>query len=217
MTQDIEKFKDYERAHWRFFLELEQEMLATRKYVDFDEKNFSTFSIEYLKLFQAVCGEIDILGKVIAQELDSSFKPDDGKNNIFKWWFIVQSWFDNQKSIEFCRMASFQPWAGFEVEQYRDSRGAIRYRLKSGSQTPSWWRAYTSVKHQRTLKDSSGNLNYTKANLGNLCNAFSALYLLEKAFLSELGNKEALAKMGNSVLFEPMSQSYVKGSTLIIG
>lgn len=42
--------------------------------------------MEYLKLFQAVCSEIDVVGKALASIVDSSFKPtkDSGIN---EWWY----------------------------------------------------------------------------------------------------------------------------------
>ena len=53
-----------------------------------------------------------------------------------------------------------------------------------------WWTAYNKVKHQRTTLDESTNLiNFTKANLLNVSNAYAALYLLEKTYLSAIADK----------------------------
>ena len=59
------------KSYWNYYLELEQQLYDIRKYVDFDRKNNNTFSIEFLKLLQAVCSEIDVVAKVIANYIDN--------------------------------------------------------------------------------------------------------------------------------------------------
>ena len=86
-------FKAFIKNYWKYFRELEGEFLQTRKYVEFCEENNATFSIEYLKLYQAVCSEIDVVGKAMAKVANDSFKPDDKQNNIYKWWFEIQDVF----------------------------------------------------------------------------------------------------------------------------
>lgn len=75
-------FNAFIRGYWEYYRELEDEFLVTRRYVAFDEENYSVYSIEYLKLYQAVCGEVDTLGKEIAHMVNEEFKPDDKQNNI---------------------------------------------------------------------------------------------------------------------------------------
>ena len=60
---DTDLFKAFIKNYWEYFRELEAEFLQTRKYVEFCKENNATFSIEYLKLYQAVCSEIDVVGK----------------------------------------------------------------------------------------------------------------------------------------------------------
>ena len=47
------------RSYWNYYIELEDQLLATKRFVDFSDANFKTFSIEYLKLLQATRSEID--------------------------------------------------------------------------------------------------------------------------------------------------------------
>lgn len=208
----MSKFTQFIKNYWQYYRELEDELLATRKCVDFYKENYKSFSVEYLKLFQAICGEIDVLGKTMAGEVNSDFKADDTKNNILKWWYEVKGhyqffWEMRTKErpeplidveITFINDENIKPWAGFETEKYTDSRGAIRIRHKEGCKTPKWWRDYTIVKHSRTLpiKDDPDKTNYFKANLGNTLSAFAALYILEKAYMAEVGSvneREAFA------------------------
>ena len=58
-SEHANKFQEIERSYWRYYCELEQEMLQTRRFVDFNKEIFKAYSLEYLKLYQAVCGEID--------------------------------------------------------------------------------------------------------------------------------------------------------------
>ncbi len=221
MQIDIERFEINERTHWRYYLELEEELLSTRKYVDFDPANFHTFSVEYLKLYQAFCSEIDAFGKILAAEMNPQFVPGDSKNNILKWWYEIQPWYQgiNNKAVQFCRSFDIEPWADFEVEQYQDRKGIIRYRVLNPNvnHIPTWWKAYTDVKHQRSLKDARGNLNYQKANLGNLCQAVAALYVLEKNYFDQVGDAKSKAYMGNSEIFQPRYSTYEEAGILYVG
>ena len=67
------------------------------------------------------------------------------------------------------------------------------------------------MKHSRTLPIKGGDAsttaraktNYSKANLGNTLHAFAALYVLEKAYMAEVGElSEREAFAGMSELFE---------------
>ena len=73
ISKSHDTFESFIKHYWQYYKELEDEIIATRRYVDFDQGNFSTFSVEYLKLYQTICSEIDVLGKAIAHEID----PED--------------------------------------------------------------------------------------------------------------------------------------------
>lgn len=198
-------FSGVERNYWEYYRELEEDFLATRKYVSFHEANSSTFSLEYLKLFQAVCSEIDVVGKAMAAACNPEFKPEDGQNNIHKWWFEVQGVYrcydgpgpavsgtggtrlaDCSRSL--LGRVELQPWLGYETEWYTAKDDSRRCRAK-GSSTPKWWSDYNKVKHSRVavaLQDGK-SANYARANLGNLMSAFAGLHVLERAFLEATG------------------------------
>lgn len=213
------EFEQFINSYWQYYRELEDEFLATRKYVDFYAENNDTFSVEYLKLFQAVCGEIDMLGKEMAMGRNPSFKPADSKNNILKWWYEIQEeylFYDDIGSksnpqilkdteVSFLYGGIKKPWEDFTVETYRDTKGSLRYRCKDGCNNPSWWKDYNLVKHSRTLaiKDDPNKINYFKANMGNTLSAFAALYTLEKAYMAVIGTRrEREAFADGSRLFE---------------
>ena len=214
------------KNYWEYYRELEDDLLATRKYVAFDELNSGTFSMEYLKLFQAACSEIDVLGKAMASHVNPAFKPDDKQNNINKWWFEVQGAYRCYDSVldaaegiggtplPNCRRLCLgrfevQPWKGFGTEWRmvtdRTGRTSNRCLLKSGCSTPRWWSDYNKVKHGRALDSGSGAHvpNYHKANLGNVIAAFAALHVLETSFMQSVGTADELQAFGDvSRLFE---------------
>lgn len=93
IVKDAKMFTQFEKNYWQYFLELEEQLLSTKRYVSFDHANFKTFSTEYLKLLEAICSEIDIVGKEIAHQIDSDFKIDDDHNSIQKWRYKIQDWY----------------------------------------------------------------------------------------------------------------------------
>ncbi len=225
-------FNAFIRGYWEYYRELEDEFLATRRYVAFDEENYSVYSIEYLKLYQAVCGEVDTLGKEIAHMVNEEFKPDDKQNNILKWWFEIQSgnWlaakldgqsevagFDSPLSSASCTFLGrheIVPWDGYETEWFLDKKNRRRCRLVPGKTVPSWWSSYNHIKHNRTsFSSGSGKTNYSEANLGNLINAFAGLYILESSYMEFLGTADDIESFADeSRLF--VEKKYVTSSEI---
>lgn len=223
IKRDTGLFKQFLRNYWEYYRELEKDFLSIRKYVSICEDNSNTYSIEILKLYQAVCSEIDVLGKAMAQLINPLFKPENTKNNIYKWWYEIQDYYmlteapytfinPNPNPLRIglreyrCRLLDlldFQPWIGFSVEIRRGKKKNY-YAPVTESKTPGWWTDYNKVKHTRTLltSEKGEKTNYSKANLGNLCNAFAALYILEKAVIDTIGTEDDLTRfLDHSVLF----------------
>lgn len=222
ISKNHDKYDDFIKNYWQYFRELEDEILATRRYVDFQSDNYGTFSVEYLKLYQAICSEVDVIGKEIAQDVDSSFVPSEKQNNIYKWWLVIQddlrfpvwdentlNWGEPEKlryaKVEFINDDTITPWEKFETEIRPDKNGVNRTELVKGSEVPNWWSGYNKVKHQRTSKinKNSNKTNYSKANLGNVIESIAALYILEKSYMHAIGTKNDIEGFANhSRLFE---------------
>ena len=185
MSQEL--FNRFMRSYWDYYLELEDQFLKTKKYVAFDIYNKNTYSIEFLKLMQAVCSEIDVVAKEIASALEPSFKIDNS-TNIQKWGYVLQNKLPQILSSEvvFNHDIRVTPWTNWIYEQYRDKNNALRYRLKGNAKTPSWWRDYNAAKHRRTEIRGDGYTNFTKANFLNLINCYAALYILENEYVLSL-------------------------------
>ena len=183
------------RSYWNYYVELEEQLISTKRFVDFDKSNNKTFSVEYLKLLQATCSEIDVVAKIMAEWFDPDFKAIDNKN-MQKWGFVIQNHIPNigTFAVRFNNDYELIPWRNWKYEKYQDAENHTRYRLLSGCETPCWWTAYNKVKHERTSAYRNGQTNYVRANLGNLISAMAALYILEMLFLSSLSGN------GNSVI-----------------
>ena len=186
------------KSYWNYYIELEDQLLETKKYVDFDESNYKTFSVEYLKLLQATCSEIDVVGKIIAEYYDNSFKKVENKN-IQKWGLLVHSAFPEieTSTVSFLNDKEIAPWTNWDYETYYDKGNKFRYRLKDGKKTPAWWMAYNKVKHERTSPYKEGKTNYSRANLENLILAMAALYIIEMKFIKRLSSDGTTADVIN--------------------
>ncbi len=159
IAKNHEKFKIFIKTYWQYFKELENEIIETRRYVDFLPDNYGTFSVEYLKLYQAICSEIDVIGKSVAGELDAGFKPEEKQNNIYKWWLVIQdeltfpSWNDVNFSWDYTSLTTaiveFEdeqiiPWKNFRTEIRPDKNGVNHTEVVKGMKVPSWWSSYNN-------------------------------------------------------------------------
>ena len=198
------------RSYWDYYLELEDQFLKTKKYVAFDEYNKKTYSVEFLKLLQAVCSEIDVVAKEIASKIDADFVVDRN-TTIQKWGFVLQNKMPQilNSQVIFNHNIRVCPWTNWEYEKFHDKKGSLRYRLKGKTKTPSWWTAYNAVKHRRTNVSKDGVINYTEANLYNLINSFAALYILENEYMCTLrGEQEPVNGIDESKLFQPYFENF---------
>lgn len=213
-----EVFRHIERDYWEYYRELEAEFIQMRKYVDFTADNFNTYSVELLKLFQAVCSEIDAIGKAMATLINPEFKPNDKSNNIYKWWYIIQDEYyvtdsyagvfkeQREPTIRlsecthvFCDSFEICAWDNFRIEIREDRHGRKRHELVKGCKVPKWWSDYNKIKHNRMAIVYGNNscCNYYRANLENVCNSFAALYTLEKSLMESVGTKNDLEAFYN--------------------
>lgn len=172
------------KEYWNYYIELESQVCKTRRYVSFDTANYSTYSVEYIQLLQAICSEIDVVGKVIAQHSNHDFKVDKS-TNINKWGIEVQTAFNNinTKTIYFDNAVEIVPFDRWRYQRKEENKRIV---LSEGAQAPFWWTAYNKVKHSRTSIDNDV-ANYKKANLKNVIYSLGALYILEHFLLSTYG------------------------------
>lgn len=182
--------QEYNTKVWAFYLCLEKDFIETLNYVEFAEDNFSTYSIEFERLLLAICSEVDVLCKLLCKEITPMKSPEKileyadilCRYNDFS---ICKVCFERTKEI-------FTPFIDLTI-----------------TESPSWWKAYNKVKHQRT-----DNNNHKKGNLKNVFKALSALYALNRYYCREIAT--------SSVFNEPTPKSQLFSmvgwqSTITIG
>lgn len=214
-------FEDFIKGYWDYYLELESRIEETRRFVEYDSVNFKTFSSNYNLLFQAICSEIDVVGKEIASYFDKSFSSKEELNSINKWWFVIQNNIPEVfQEIKFSDSFLLSPWENYKVDKKeikKNINGELRlvttYNLKKKANgitysTPKWWNAYNKVKHER-LRIDDNNRNYTKANFNNISNSIAALFLLEFEFIKIIGQTSERKICGTSKLFD-MGDFYIQ-------
>jgi hypothetical protein len=166
---------EFLQRYWNYYLLLEKDFLYTERYVAIDELNFNSYSNEYIKQYQTICSEIDVIAKSFCKELDSHFRG----STIDVYCKVIV---DNNSDFS-CRIIKVKnknieitPWRNwnYTVEVQRD--GTIR----PVADNPNWWKKYNKIKHNRTTINNETGLPYYKlANQENTLNALAALFQLE--------------------------------------
>lgn len=194
--------RKFVKSYWNYYLELEQQVWDTRRYVDFNKKNNNTFSMEYLKLLQAICSEIDVLAKVIASYLDPNFKGI----KINHWGYALQQAYSEIQTtaVAFNDDYLIQPWRNwyYEMPEKEDASKKQTPKLKAKAKNPQWWTSYNKSKHERTSMYNNTSTNYERANLKHVTESLAALYIIEKWFAEYIFAKEGIVvEMEQSILF----------------
>ncbi|MDD4251411.1 MAG: hypothetical protein PHX27_04435, partial [Candidatus ainarchaeum sp.] len=167
MRLDLVNESDFVKHYWKYFISLKKCFLETENFVFIDKENFKTFSLEYDKIFQSICSEIDVILKTICKIFDANSNAD--KMNKYK-------------SV----LNKYLP----KINEEKVLIGNTNVTLKpfenwTKNLAPEWWTCYNKVKHERTTTCTKTNSPFYKkqyfkaANLENTLNALSALYILE--------------------------------------
>lgn len=185
--------EEFCRLHWSYYLVLERDFLDTERYISFDLgdnytynqqvvtdfANSNVFSNEFIKQYQTICSEIDVILKSICKELgnsDSNCMPAYTEIILKKWNMLP-----NQKvRMNAIKLQPFQNW-----------------KSKPNYNSPDWWIPYNNVKHERLA-------NFRSANLKNVVNALAGLYILELYLIKFIGDRDKDVDVPDSVskLFE---------------
>lgn len=180
--------QEYERTYWKYYLNLENDFLNTEKYVAIDANNKNAFSIEYMKILQMVCSEVDVVAKSFCKEIDTSFKGDKINQYCKK---ITMEYTDFSKdSVHFLLgNIDMTPWSGWTFVEKNTNDG----KKKIYSNNPLWWKNHNEIKHNRT-SFKGGKQNYKKANQNNVIYALAALFQVEMYFYNLLADNENLER-----------------------
>lgn len=175
MTRD-----EFCATFWRYYLMLESDYKETELFVEpnlgencsystssgniHDFGNSRTYSLNFVKLLNVICAEVDAISRSICKELLG--KHVDNMKGFAKE--ILKIWPDIvQQEVEYYYKI-LKPFEGWKATDKKS--------------TPKWWSAYTSCKHGREE-------NFQEANLKNVVNALAGLYILELYYVREIGTR----------------------------
>lgn len=156
-------YNEFISNYWNYYLILEERVISSFRYVELNENNFKTYSIEFLSLLLSIGSEVDVAFKEV---LNIS---NDNKSGIKKYLNGVSQ---NHPEI-------------IEIE-VKTITGNIKFKpfMTDKSGTLQWWKIYNSLKHNRTEKYQDATLQYVLYALGGLFALemyhFKQMYLANK-------------------------------------
>lgn len=178
---------------WEYYLVLENDFLETERYVSFElgenlfcdsnescnTENSKVYSDEYVKQYQAICSEIDVVMKQICKEIHNN----DNVKSIPEYAKLILNDCPEivLQKVKVKHKFELQP---FKIWKIKDET--------SDYKSPNWWTDYNDVKHHRLE-------NYKKGNLKNVINALAGLYILELYFVRKIGNTNNEKDVPNDV------------------
>jgi hypothetical protein len=136
--------------HWQFFESVDDELYGLSRVIDFDPKNYSTFSVDLSRLYLSICSEIDVVAKLLCYRIDSCTSA----KNINEYRALITGKYKYFSAFRI-EMPSygldFEPWASW-----------------SSGTNPTWWDGYNRVKRERSR-------HFSDANLGNVLRSAAGL------------------------------------------
>ena len=141
--------------HWNYFLALESDLEQVSRYIEFDRKNFQTYSIELAHLLLAASSEVDVIAKGICGYLESTSPA----GNIDHYREII-----NRHLPGFRKEFVYVPRFNIKLKPW------INWNKRKKKENPLWWHSYNKVKHER-------NEYFAEANLKNVLNSVGGLLI----------------------------------------
>ena len=166
---------------------MEEDLVHLARYIEFNEENFPTYSIELASLLLGAGSEIDVVAKQICRKINPSSKA----KNIWNY--------GNQIAAALPTVGEFKlilPKYGLDLQPWENWSTKPR-------KNPFWWQSYNDVKHNR-------HKHFSEANLMNSLNAIGGLYILVLYLYEQLAEKGRLSP--NPSLFRP-SSDFSDGTT----
>lgn len=181
---------------------LEKDVLDIEPFVSFHPQNFNCFSNEFIKLYQIICSEIDVICKEFCQYINYKKASKEKYSNIIDYARIILADHSELAAQKICVSGDVEftlaPWIEWSANSNDNSPNA----------SPQWWRQYNAIKHKRTGKDVNDKYNYQYANLENVINALAALCIIEKYFYADLAKDQAPLGITPNILLTPYSKLF---------
>lgn len=153
---------DFEKYHWEYYLLLEQEFDKLKIYIEPNEDNSGTYSMEFVRHLTSICAEIDSVFKTICN-IDQATHADTGD-----YYPIMTAKYPSitEQSVRGYNMS---------IMPFKD------WNSRATSRSLDWFGAFNDVKHSRVAA-------FKKANLKNTLQALAGLYILEMYYIREISD-----------------------------
>jgi hypothetical protein len=163
---------EFKKTYWSYYLILENDLLSIEPYVALHSGNYHCFSNVFIKYYQAICSEVDVICRKYSEYIKEEKRLDG----------LIKDISDYQRII-----CSHKPEiVNYTLHLLDDEECSITPWQSWSSGAPTWWKKYNSIKHNRSEKNERGFYNYQYANLENVLNSLAALYIIEKYFYTDL-------------------------------
>lgn len=140
--------------HWNYFLAFDSDAEKLSRYIEFTKGNYSTYSIELVRLLLSAASEVDVVAKLLCNKVS----PGETVKDMADYRRIL-----NKEYPKIKKMKIQIPRYGLNLTPWKNWNRTDR--------TPLWWKHHNNVKHQR-------DLNFQKANLKNTLNSIAGLFCL---------------------------------------
>ncbi len=149
--------------YWQYFISLDTAFGETTRFVELSQRNYQTFSIEYVRIFLSTASEVDVVCKLLCNRIAPSKKA----NNIDDYRKLILDRYPKFATIKIgvpSLEKDIAPWADWNHQT-----------------NPEWWTQHNKVKHERGTYLEFANL---KNSLNALCGLFAVLlyYYQPEAF-----------------------------------
>jgi hypothetical protein len=180
--------------HWQYFLSIEADLFRCARYVEFDQANYGSYSVEFARIIVTAGAEFDAVAKKICKTIQKTSSPQS--INAYRPIIIGRypRFTDYKLQIPSYKLL-IQPWKDW-----------------TPTTSPDWWsKGYNMIKHQR-------DAHFFAANLGNAIQATAGLliaivYLYDALYGSFLGVDFALAPKLFDSVEEPLGRLDSGGMT----
>jgi hypothetical protein len=139
--------------YWQYFVVLEADLATTARYVEWADPNMDCYSIEFARILLSAGSEVDVLCKLLCQKYSLTIKP----SNINGYRKAITTKFPN--------------FTGLEIKVPRYDMNLLPWEDWNRAENPTWWRAYSDVKHERQN-------NFAEENLRNALEEVAGLFVL---------------------------------------
>ncbi|MBR3560572.1 MAG: hypothetical protein IKN81_03465 [Oscillospiraceae bacterium] len=175
---------EFIQRYWKYYLMLEDNFRSVEQYLAIDEINFNAFSNEYIKQYQAICSEIDVISKSFCKEIGNNF-AGSSINAYCKCIIDNKPDFEGRVIKIKDRALQVTPWKSWSYTTKTQNGRTI-----VDSVNPDWWQKYNKIKHNRTTINSETGLPYYKlANQKNVLSALAGLFQIEMYYYKLLWEK----------------------------